>query len=129
MKVVLLDNVRGIGRVGDVKEVSDGYARNFLLKNRLAKAATAGSVRDAATLAAKKLEALALEQSEAQELAAKIDGIVIPIAGKANEKGTLFAAIDAAHIAAAVSAQVGARIDPESVILDGHLKTIGDHQV
>ncbi|HUO75313.1 MAG TPA: 50S ribosomal protein L9 [Candidatus Paceibacterota bacterium] len=117
MKVLLLDNVRGIGKVGDVKDVADGYARNFLLKRNLARAATDGTIRDAAQFISKKREAVAMVQAEAQELAAKLTGTTVEISGKANEKGTLFAAISSITI------------DGATFELPEHIKTTGNHPV
>lgn len=117
MKVVLLDNVRGIGQVGDVKDVSDGYARNFLLRKGLARAATVGSINDVALHASKKREALALAHQEAERLAVKLTGTVVPITGKANEQGTLFASISRVTV------------DGTTFELPEHIKTTGDHPV
>jgi len=129
MKVVLLDNVKGIGRVGDVKEVNDGYARNFLLPRKLGKPATEGIVRAAATLKAQKLEAHTLEQSQAEALAARIKGSTITVHGKANEKGTLFSAIATSEIARLISELAHAHIDPTAIESHEHLKHLGTHTV
>ena len=129
MKVVLLDNVRGIGQIGDVKDVADGYARNFLLKRGLAHAATPGAMRDATAYASKKRDAHALVHAEMAALADKLRGMTVVVAGHANEKGTLFDSIDAARVAEAISASAGIRISPEQVKLPEHIKTIGEHPI
>jgi large subunit ribosomal protein L9 len=129
MKVVLLDNIRGIGRVGDIKNVSDGYARNFLLKRGLAKAATIGAMKDAESVKAKKLAASELARSETETLAHRLRDITIEIPAKANAQGKLFAGIEARHIADAISTAAHVRIDPQHIDVPGHLKTIGDHPV
>ncbi|HXK36475.1 MAG TPA: 50S ribosomal protein L9 [Candidatus Paceibacterota bacterium] len=129
MKVVLLDNIKGIGMVGSVKEVSDGYARNFLLPKGLAKLASPAVLKEAESLKARKLEATKLAHDEAQGVAQKIEGATVVLAGRANERGTLFSAIGADDIAQAVSAIAGARIDASQVKLDEHIKTAGAHQV
>ncbi|HTP57107.1 MAG TPA: 50S ribosomal protein L9 [Candidatus Paceibacterota bacterium] len=129
MKVVLLDNVRGIGHVGDVRDVADGYARNFLLKRGLAHAATPGAIRDASVHASKKQEANALAHTEMAALADRLRGTTVNVAGHANEKGTLFDSIDAAKVAEAVSASAGIRISPDQVRLPEHIKTIGEHPI
>jgi large subunit ribosomal protein L9 len=129
MKVILTDNIKGIGRIGDIKDVSDGYARNFLFPRKLGKPASDGAARELEGLKAKKLEAMALEKAQAEELAKKLEGLAVVLQGKSNEKGKLFSAITAADVAAAVSKEAGVHIAPESIVLTDHLKTIGDHSV
>ena len=129
MKVVLLDNIKGIGAVGTVKDVSDGYARNFLLPKGLAKLASSAVLREVEALKAQKLESMKLAHGEAELVAKKIDGATVQIAGRANEKGTLFSAISAHDVAEAVSAIAGARIDATQVRLEEHIKTAGAHPV
>ncbi len=129
MKVILLDNVRGIGRIGDVKNVADGYARNFLLPQKLAKAASTGATREAEALKAQKLEASTLAKSQSEELAQQLAGITLHLTGKASAKGKLFSAITPADIAAALSSAANVHILPEAVVLDEHLKTVGTHTV
>jgi large subunit ribosomal protein L9 len=129
MKVIFLDNVKGIGQVGDVKEVSDGYARNFLFPRKLGKPASAGAAKEAETMKAKKLEALSIAKAQSEELAKKLSGIAVVLKGKANEKGKLFSAITAADVATELSKEAGIHIAPEAVVLKEHLKTIGEHTV
>ena len=117
MKVVLLDNIRGIGQVGDVRDVSDGYARNFLLRRNIARAATPGAVRDAVVVTSRRRAAQEITHAAAQELATRLSGMVIPIVGKANEKGTLFAAI------------LSVLVDGTTFDLPEHIKTTGEHPV
>lgn len=129
MKVILLDNIRGIGQIGDVKEVSDGYARNFLFPRKLGKPASDGVAKELQTLKAQKLEALKLAHAQSEELAKKLAGIAVMLQGKSNEKGKLFSAITAADVAAALSKEAGVHIPPTAVKLDEHLKTIGEHTI
>jgi large subunit ribosomal protein L9 len=129
MRIVFLDNIKGIGVVGQVKDVSDGYARNFLLPNGLAKPATPEVLKEAEALKAKKLEALKLAHAEAEAVAAKLQGATVTIPGRANEKGTLFAHIGADAIAEAASAAAGAKIAPSQVKLDEPIRTSGAHVV
>ena len=129
MRVVLLDNVKGIGQVGDVKNVSDGYARNFLIPHGVARSVTEGILKDVQSLKAKKLLAIELVKAQAKELAVKIDGMKIEIPGRANEQGTLFAGIEARDIAKVVSRSAGLQISPTQVKFDGHIKTLGEHPI
>jgi large subunit ribosomal protein L9 len=124
-----MDNVKGIGQVGDIKAVSDGYARNWLLPRGLAKPATPGVLKEVATLKTKKLQSLTLVHQEAIELAKKLAGTTVQLTGKASEKGTLFSAITPAQIAEALSVTAGIAIPPDTVVVDEHLKTVGEHLV
>jgi large subunit ribosomal protein L9 len=127
MKVVLLDNVKGIGQVGDIKEVSDGYGRNYLLPRGLGKRVTDGVIKEVAGLKIKKLQALAMVHSQSVELASKLAGATIVLHGKANEKGTLFSGITQADIATELSKLAGAHIPETAIALEGHIKSIGAH--
>ncbi|MEK7638367.1 MAG: 50S ribosomal protein L9 [Patescibacteria group bacterium] len=127
MKVILLDNVKGVGQVGDIKEVSDGYARNFLLPRGLGKRITDGVMKEVAGLKIKKLQVQALEHAQSVELAAKLAGATIALQGKANEKGTLFSSISEADIAEQLSKQAGAHIPATAVVIEGHIKSVGMH--
>lgn len=117
MKVILLTNIRGIGHVGDIKDVSDGYARNFLFPKGAAKPATEGIVKEVTTVRTKKLELAAMQHQELRDLAASLSGTRVELTGKANKQGTLFAAIP--------EVTVGGR----HFKLPEPLKTIGDHAI
>jgi large subunit ribosomal protein L9 len=117
MKVILLEHIRGIGRVGEVKEVSDGYARNFLLARGKAKPATDGIIKEVTALHAKKLELAAMARHQIEALAAALNGTRIELTEKANAKGTLFAAIPEITI------------DGRTFTLPEPIKTTGDHPV
>ena len=129
MKVILLDNIRGIGHAGDVKEVNDGYARNFLMPRKLARPASAGTLKEAESQQRSRREAASMAHSRAEHIAADLDGTTVVMSGKANDKGTLFKAISERDIADVLSRQTGLPINAPSVILDGHLKHTGTHSV
>jgi large subunit ribosomal protein L9 len=129
MKVILLDNIRGIGRVGDLKDVNDGYARNFLIPRKLARVAGAQAQQEAEAMKARRLEASTLAEAEAERLAAVISQTTLTMHGRANAKGTLFAGIESSHIAEVLSAAVHAHISDRMVLLEEHLKTLGEHTV
>lgn len=129
MKVVLLDNIKGVGQVGDVKDVNDGYARNFLFPRKAARPATDGILKDIQALKAKKLQFAALRHQEAVELCGKLAGTRVELSAKANEQGTLFAGVEAHHVARALSATAGIQIPDEAVRLTDHIKNVGDHTV
>lgn len=129
MRVILLDNIRGIGQVGDIKEVSDGYARNFLIPRGKARLATVSAEKEVAAIAVKKRESLALERQQAETLAGTLAGLCVELSGKANAQGTLFSALDPADIASAVSAKAGIHIASDQIEDASHLKSLGEHPV
>jgi large subunit ribosomal protein L9 len=112
-----------------VKEVSDGYARNFLFPRKLGKPANDGVAKELQSLKAQKLEALKMAHAQSEELAKTLAGMAVVLQGKSNEKGKLFSAITAADVATALSAEAGVHIPPSAVVLSEHLKTIGEHSV
>lgn len=127
MKVVLLDNIKGVGQIGDVKEVSDGYGRNFLIPRGMGKPVTDGVIREAGELKKKKLQVNALAHEQTVELARKLSGTTVILTGKANGKGTLFSSISETDIAEKLSTVAGAHIPASAVVQEGHIKTIGSH--
>ncbi len=127
MKVVLLDNIKGVGQVGDIKEVSDGYGRNFLLPRGLGKRVTDGVIKEVAGLKIKKLQLQALAHTQSVELAATLAGTTVTLQGKANEKGTLFSSVSEADIAEQLSKQAGVHIPASAIAIEGHIKSIGSH--
>lgn len=129
MKVIFIGNVKGIGRIGDVKDVNDGYARNYLLPRKLAKAASDGAVKDVQTLKSKKLEAASMQQAQIHTLADSLRNTTIVMYGRANEKGTLFSGIPRAAVADRISEVAGAHITPDRITSDDHLKHLGPHSI
>jgi large subunit ribosomal protein L9 len=128
MKVILLDNVKDIGQVGDIKEVSDGYARNFLLPRKLGKGVTEGVIKEVAGLKIRKLQIQEMAHAQSVELAAKLAGTTVMLQGKANEKGKLFSGISESDIAQQVSKQAGAHIPASSIVQESPIKTVGSHE-
>lgn len=126
MKVILLQDVRGVGRKHDIKDVSDGYGNNFLLPKKLAKVATPQATASLEVL--KKDEAL--KNKVHLDLVSKnlksVEAQKIVIKEKANEKGHLFAAIKAEEIVKAIKSATHVDIDPSWVVLEKHIKTTGE---
>jgi len=129
VKIVLLDNIKGVGKVGDVKEVNDGYARNFLMPRGLGKPANASTLKEVNMLRAQKLEATLLEESRAKTAIEKLKGATITLAGKANAKGKLFSSISKDDIASQLSVLAGAHIKPDAIEADDQLKSVGTHTI
>jgi large subunit ribosomal protein L9 len=129
MKVILIDEVLGLGDRGDVVQVRDGYARNFLLPKKLALQANAANMK-AAEHEKKKWEALSLqEKSAASEVAEKLSGTRLTIHKRVGESGTLFGSVTSAEIAEALKAQTQIELDKRKIELEHPIKEVGTHQV
>lgn len=128
MKVVLLKDVKGTGKKGEIKEVSDGYAKNFLIKNGSAKPAnnsalSENSIKKQATDYHKEME-----RKDAQELADKISGQKIILSIKCGENGKTFGSVTAKEIADEFEKK-GISLDKRKIELKDAIKTIGSYQV
>lgn len=127
MKVVLLKDVDKLGREGEVKEVAEGYARNFLIPQNMAKAASDQAVREVEAKRAKKESSDQAELEETQKLAEQLDGRELFI--KVKEKdGTLFGSVNEKTIAKTF-ADEGTKIDASCVKLAEPIKEVGDYEV
>ena len=129
MKVILQQDVRGQGKKGQLVEVSDGYARNFLLPKKLAVPATAENVNTMKQQEKARQAQMAAEKAEAQALAEKLKGIQVKLAAKAGEGGRLFGAVTGKDIAEAVNKTAGVSIDKRKVVLDADIKNYGQYEV
>lgn len=129
MKVILLKDVAKVGRKYDVKTVSDGYGINMLIPQGLAIIATADAVKRVEA-DKKKLDAERMIQDELMHKNLKsLDGIVLEVSGKANEKGHLFAGLHQAEIAAALAQQLHINIEPSAIELKQAIKEVGEHMI
>lgn len=129
MKVILQQDVRGQGKKGQLVEVSDGYARNFLLPKKLAVPATAENVNTMKQQEKARQAQMAAEKAEAQALAEKLKGIQVKLAAKAGEGGRLFGAVTSKEIAEALAAQHGLNIAKTKLVLDEPIKSCGGYQI
>lgn len=128
MKVVLLRNVENIGKEGDIKNVADGFARNFLIPQGLAEVATEDSTIRAQAQAQNKQLKLKKELSEAQQAAEKLEGKELMIKSKAQAGGKLFGSINAATISERIK-QEGFAVREASIVISKPIKEIGEHSV
>lgn len=128
MKVILLKEVRGFGHAGDIKEAKDGYARNFLIPQGLASAVSKHSMGMAEAQKKKKEKIKKLEVRSKKAEAKKIDGKSFEIRVKSDEKGTLYAKLDAKGIAGEIKKQ-GFNIEPSEVNLAEPIKKTGEFEV
>ena len=129
MKVILQQDVRGQGKKGQLVEVSDGYARNFLLPKKLAVPATAENVNTMKQQEKARQAQMAAEKAEAQALAEKLKSIQVKLTAKAGEGGRLFGAVTSKEIAEALSAQHGLNIAKNKLVLDEPIKSCGGYQI
>ncbi len=128
MKVQLLKPVAGIGRAGEIVTVGDAHARNFLLPKKLAVAATTKVVHDHQHHQAQTQQAIAQHQTDIQALIVKLQGQTVPMSGKANPQGKLFASIKAEAIRQQLEHQFHLKINRFRSQPD-HVKTVGQHQL
>ncbi len=129
VRVILRDDVAGVGKRGDIVEVSAGYARNYLVPRRLALKATAGAEAQAEAMRAKRAIRDAKEREGAEEIATRLVAKVISVSARAAEGGKLFGSVSAADLVSAVAAQTGIELPRSAVHLEEPIKTIGSHQV
>lgn len=129
MKVIFLQDVPRVGKKYDAKEISDGYAVNFLLPRKLAEAATPKAIAELE----KRKKSIEIEREVQESLLLKnleeIKGKTITMKGKANEQGHLFSAIHKKEIVEAMKSQNHADIGEEFIALEKPIKTIGEHEI
>ena len=126
MKVLFLKGIQSVARPGEVKEVADGYARNFLLKNQLAVVATQQVVDQ--WRASAKTKELVNERTirNAKKISRKLVGVTVTVSAKANDRGTLFASLPLEKVIAALDQQ-GLRLRPSDFLHHEPIKTTGAH--
>lgn len=129
MQVILLQDVKSLGKKGEVVKVSDGYARNMLLPKKLAMEATSKNLNDL-KLQQKHAEKQAQEMLEqAQALAASLEGKTVEVKIKAGENGRAFGSVSTKEIAAAVKDQLGLELDKKKMVLGDPIKALGDYEI
>lgn len=129
MKVILQQDVRGQGKKGQLIEVSDGYARNFLLPRKLALEATADNLNALKIKEAARLKKLEADKAEAKSAAAKLDSLIVKVSAKAGSAGKLFGAVTAKEISEGLQEQHGMSIEKNKIVLDEHIKTFGSYDI
>lgn len=129
MKVVFKTDVKGKGKAGEIKEISDGYARNFLLPRGLAVEASASALNDIKNKEAAKAHHLEEERAAAKAVCDKIDGKTVTIHAKAGESGKLFGAVTSKEIAEEISKAFGVEIDKKKVNVPMDIKAYGAYDV
>ncbi|MGN0551544.1 MAG: 50S ribosomal protein L9 [Acutalibacteraceae bacterium] len=127
MKVVLLQDVKGSGKKGELVNVSDGYARNFLFPRKLAKEADAQALNEIKNAQDSKNFKIETEKKAANESKDKIDGKSLKIYAKAGQGGRLFGSVTAKEISCEISRQFGVNVDKRKITLDADIKQFGTY--
>ena len=128
MKVILIDDIRGLGSRGDVVNVKDGYARNYLLPKNLAREATAGNMKSVEQERKKWALLAAKEKEQAEKAAGAVKGTKIVVQKRVGESGQLFGSVTANEIADALT-EKGFEVDKRRIELGHPIKTLGMHDV
>lgn len=129
MKVILRVDVANVGRKGDVLDVSNGFARNYLVPKGLALKATDGALAQATAMRRARDLKEARDRESAEEIARKLTPMVIRVPARAGAEGRLFGSVTAADLAEAVQTQTGITVDRRRIHLDDPIKSIGTHEV
>jgi large subunit ribosomal protein L9 len=128
MKVILLDDVNKVGRRGEVRDVSDGYARNFLIPKKLALSATQGNLNNLEHIKKQQEAKADRVKTDAETLRSRIEALTLEERRQASEEGKLFGSVTAQHIADFLNEQ-GIRTDRRRIHLDEPIKTLGETAV
>ena len=126
MKVLLRTDVEGLGRTGDLVEVARGYARNYLVPQGRAVEAGSGMTAQAETMQRKRALQAAADKSDAEESAARLEGLVLQVTAKASEEGRLFGSVGVVEVVSALVDQFGLEVDRRQVSGDP-VKDLGTH--
>jgi large subunit ribosomal protein L9 len=129
MKVILLEDVVGVGNAGDVAQVKKGFARNYLLPKGIVIEANAANMKTLEHRRAKIAAKKAADKEAAELFAKQIDGKVLNFVAKAGEGGKLFGSVTTADIAEEILAKLGFEVDRRKIDIEGSIKEIGEHAV
>ncbi len=126
MKVILIKDLKGTGRAGEIVNVSDGYARNFLFPKGIAKEASEQNLNIAKQQQKANEKRRMLEILSAEESAKKLSGLKVVIKAKCGENGRLFGSVTAKEISEAILSQHGIEIDKKKIVMSEHIKELGE---
>ena len=129
MKVILLQDVKALGKKGQIVTVNDGYARNFILPKKLGVEATSKNLNDLKLKKANDAKLAAEILAAAKELAAKLDESKVTLSIKAGEGGRAFGSVSNKEISKAITDQLGLEIDKKKIVLNDPIKSIGSFEV
>jgi large subunit ribosomal protein L9 len=128
MKVILTQDVQGSGKKGDILNVSDGFARNFLLKRGMCVEANDANMKQIAAKKAAEAKKIQQEKDEAAARKKELDGKTVKVHAKAGENGKLFGSVTAQEIAEAVKAQLGYEADKRKITIEDEIKKYGTYE-
>ena len=129
MEVILLEDVKSLGKKGQIVKINDGYARNFVLPKKLGLEATPKNLNDLKLQKAREAKEAAEELQAAKELAVKVEEKPVRLTMKTGEGGKTFGTISTKEVAAAAKEQLGLDIDKKKMKLDEPIKTLGNHTI
>ena len=129
MKVILLQDVKGKGKKGQMLEISDGYARNYLLPRKLAVEATADAVNTKKMNDKAAAEKAAKERAEALEIARQLRELTLVVTAKGGGAGRLFGSVTNQEIADALKAKTGIALDKRKIVINDQIKNVGTYTV
>ncbi len=127
MKVIFLQDVKGSGKKGEIKNVADGYARNMLLPKGLAVEATAANMNKLEGAQASAQHKIDVDIQAAKDSAAKIKGKKVNISAKAGSNGKLFGSVTAGNVADSLAEQFGVKVDKKKIVLSTDIKNFGSY--
>ncbi len=128
MKIILLDDVTKVGRRGEVREVSDGYARNFLIPKKLALSATAGNLKNLEHIKTQQEAKADRVKADAESLRSRVEALAYEERRQASEEGKLFGSVTSQDIADFLAGR-GVKIERKRITLDEPIKTLGEFTV
>jgi large subunit ribosomal protein L9 len=129
VRIILRSDVNDVGKKGDIVEVADGFARNYLVPKGFALKATDGNIQQAASMRRARDIRDAKDRGAAEEVASKLVPKVIKVKAKAGPEGRLFGSVTSADVVTAVQEQTGIELDRRKLHLDEPIKSVGTHQV
>ena len=129
MKIILTQEVTGLGQPGDVVEVKDGYGRNYLIPRGEAIRWTRGGEKTVESIKAARATRAVRDQDHADQIKAKLEAAPVNVAVRAGEGGRLFGSVTVAEIAGAISETIGEEVDKRTIVVGNTIKSLGAHEV
>ena len=129
MKIILTQEVTGLGSAGDVVEVKDGYGRNFLLPQGYAIRWTRGAEKEVESIKAARTKRSARDLDHANEIKGKLEAAAVRVKARAGQDGRLFGAVTVADVADALTSVTGESIDKRTIVIGNPIKSLGAHTV
>ena len=129
MKVIVLQDTKNVGKKGEIKNVSDGYAKNFLIPKGIVKEATEANIKELKRKQAADAEKRATDKASAEILKERLSQIEVTVKAKAGEGGKVFGSVTSKDISDALAAQFGIEIDKKKILLDSPIKMLGQYTV